>query len=125
MAEIIPTAKAQRWDPAEIVRALLAEEAAGHDAANLRTRRTRAAFPTGKTFHIWNEEASLIPVPTQSALRTLEWDDAVTLIHDTARGSPRAVNNPAVQALLSAYAYGKPIVDETSARAAAAEVTVE
>jgi DNA replication protein DnaC len=73
MAEIIPTAKAQRWDPAEIVRALLAEEAAGRDAANLRTRRTRAAFPTGKTFHIWNEEASSIPVPTQSALRTLEW----------------------------------------------------
>ncbi|MFD9367866.1 IS21-like element helper ATPase IstB [Streptomyces sp. NPDC060020] len=73
MAEIIPTAKAQRWDPAEIVRALLAEEAAGRDAANLRTRRTRATFPTGKTFHIWNEEASSIPVPTQSALRTLEW----------------------------------------------------
>ena len=73
MAEIIPTAKAQRWDPAEIVRALLAEEAAGRDAANLCTRRTRAAFPTGKTFHIWNEEASSIPIPTQSALRTLEW----------------------------------------------------
>ncbi|MFK0195883.1 ATP-binding protein [Kitasatospora sp. NPDC090308] len=73
MAEIIPTAKAQRWDPSEIVRALLAEEAAGRDAANLRTRRARAAFPTGKTFHIWNEEASSIPVPTQSALRTLEW----------------------------------------------------
>ncbi|MFJ5612589.1 ATP-binding protein [Streptomyces sp. NPDC093221] len=66
--EIVPTAPAQRWDPAEIVRALLAE-----DAANLRTRRTRAAFPTGKTFHIWNEGASSSPIPTQSALRTLEW----------------------------------------------------
>jgi DNA replication protein DnaC len=73
MAEVIPTAKAQRWEPAEVVRALLAEEAAGRDAANLRTRRTRAAFPTGKTFHIWNEEASSIPVPTQAALRALEW----------------------------------------------------
>jgi DNA replication protein DnaC len=73
MAEIIPTAKAQRWDPAEIVRALLAEEAAGRDAASLRTRRTRTAFPTGKTFHIWNEGASSIPAPTQSALRTPEW----------------------------------------------------
>jgi hypothetical protein len=61
MAEIIPTAKAQRWDPAEIVRVLLAEEAVGRDAANLRTRRARAAFPAGKTFHIWNEEASSIP----------------------------------------------------------------
>jgi len=73
LTEIIPTAKAQRWDPAEVVRALLAEEAAGRDASNLRTRRQRAAFPTGKTFHIWNEDASSIPVPTQSALRTLEW----------------------------------------------------
>jgi DNA replication protein DnaC len=73
MTAVIPTAKAQRWEPAEVVRALLAEEAAGRDAANLRTRRTRAAFPTGKTFHIWNEEASSIPVPTQTALRTLEW----------------------------------------------------
>ncbi|OXY89720.1 ATP-binding protein [Streptomyces diastatochromogenes] len=73
MAEVIPTARAQRWESAEVVRALLAEEAAGRDAANFRTRRTRAAFPTGKTFHIWNEEASSIPVPTQTALRTLEW----------------------------------------------------
>ncbi|MFE7400085.1 ATP-binding protein [Streptomyces sp. NPDC057557] len=68
-----PVAKAQRWDPAEVVRALLAEEAAGRDASNLRTRRQRAAFPTGKTFHIWNEDTSSIPAPTQSALRTLEW----------------------------------------------------
>jgi hypothetical protein len=52
MAEVIPTAKAQRWDPAEIVRVLLAEEAAGRAASNLRTRRQRAQFPTGKTFHI-------------------------------------------------------------------------
>jgi DNA replication protein DnaC len=73
MAEVVPTAKAQRWDPAEIVRVLLAEEASGRDAANLRTRRHRAAFPTGKTFHVWNEQASSIPVPTQTALRSLEW----------------------------------------------------
>lgn len=34
---------------------------------------------------------------------------------DTACGYPRAVNNFAVQALFSAHAEGKPIVDETSA----------
>ncbi|WKK21930.1 AAA family ATPase (plasmid) [Streptomyces olivoreticuli] len=56
---------------------------------------------------------------------TLFTDDAITLIHDSARGYPRAVNNLAVQALLSAYAEGNPIVDETSARAAVAEVTAE
>ena len=50
-------------------------------------------------------------------------DDAAALIHTTSRGYPRAVNNLAVQALLAAYATGKAIVDESSARAAAAEVT--
>lgn len=73
MEEVIPTAKAQRWDPAEIVRVLLAEEAAGRDAATLRSRRRRASFPAGKTFDVWQEQASSIGRATQSALRTLEW----------------------------------------------------
>ena len=50
-------------------------------------------------------------------------DDATTLIHDTSRGLPRAVSNLAIQALIAAYATRKAIVDESSARAAAAEVT--
>lgn len=73
LTDLIPTAKAQRWDPAEVIRVLLAEEAAGRDAANLRTRRKRAAFPAGKTFADWDEAASSIPRPTQDALKTLEW----------------------------------------------------
>ncbi|MFB9306689.1 ATP-binding protein, partial [Kibdelosporangium philippinense] len=72
LTDLIPTAKAQRWDPAEVVRVLLAEEAAGRDTANLRTRRKRAAFPAGKTFGDWDEQASTIPRPTQDALKTLE-----------------------------------------------------
>ncbi|RPF25605.1 ATP-binding protein [Georgenia muralis] len=71
--EIIATAKAQRWEPVEVLRALFAEEAAGRDRASLATRRTAAGFPTGKTFDAWDEAASSIPVPTQHALRTLEW----------------------------------------------------
>lgn len=73
LTDLVPTAKAQRWDPAEVVRVLLAEEAAGRDAANLRTRRKRAAFPAGKTFGDWDEQKSSIPRPTQDALKTLEW----------------------------------------------------
>lgn len=73
LTDLIPTAKAQRWDSAEVVRVLLAEEAAGRDTANLRTRRKRAAFPAGKTFGDWDEAASSIPRPTQDALKTLEW----------------------------------------------------
>ena len=72
-AEVIATAKAQRWDPAEVVRTLLAAEVAGRDRSALATRRATAAFPTGKTFDAWDEHLSSIPAPTQQALRTLEW----------------------------------------------------
>jgi type II secretory pathway predicted ATPase ExeA len=54
---------------------------------------------------------------------TLFSDDAISLIHTTARGYPRAVNNLAVQALVATYAAGKAIVDEQAARAAITEVT--
>jgi type II secretory pathway predicted ATPase ExeA len=56
---------------------------------------------------------------------TLFSDDATALIHQVSRGIPRAVNNLAVQALVAAYAANKTIVDESSARAAVAEVTTE
>ena len=52
-------------------------------------------------------------------------DDATALIHATSRGLPRAVNNLAIQALIAAYVGRKAIVDETSARTAAAEVTAD
>ena len=56
---------------------------------------------------------------------TLFSDDAIALIHQVSRGYPRAVNNLAVQALVAAFASNKAIVDESSARAAVAEVTTE
>ena len=71
--ELLATAKAQRWDPAEAVKALLAEELAGRQASSIRARRKAAGFPTGKTFDAWDETVSSIPAPTQRALRTLEW----------------------------------------------------
>jgi len=71
--EVLATAKAQRWEPAEVLRVLLAEEVAGRDRSALATRRAHAGFPTGKTFDAWDETASSIPAPTQQALRTLEW----------------------------------------------------
>lgn len=73
--EVLATAKAQRWDPAEVLKVLLIEEVAGRDRSALATRRSRAAFPTGKTFDAWDEHLSSLPVATQSALRTLEWID--------------------------------------------------
>lgn len=56
---------------------------------------------------------------------TLFSDDAIGLIHQVARGLPRAINNLAVQALVAAYAAKKAIVDETSARAAITETTTD
>ena len=56
---------------------------------------------------------------------TLFSDDAVTLVHQTSRGYPRAVNNLALQALVAAFAADKAIVDESSTHAAVAEVTTE
>jgi len=37
--EVIATATSQRWEHAEVLRVLLAEEAAGRDQATIRTRR--------------------------------------------------------------------------------------
>jgi DNA replication protein DnaC len=71
--EVIATATAQRWEPAEVLRVLLAEEAAGRDQATIRMRRRQSALPAGKTFDAWEQQASAIPKPTQQALRTLEW----------------------------------------------------
>ena len=45
---------------------------------------------------------------------TLFSDDATSLIHQTGRGYPRAVNNLAIQALLAASAAGKAIAGESS-----------
>jgi DNA replication protein DnaC len=71
--EVVATAKAQRWEPVEVLRALFKEESAGRERSALATRRATAGFPTGKTFQAWSPEASSIPAPTQQALRTLEW----------------------------------------------------
>jgi DNA replication protein DnaC len=71
--DILATARAQRWDPAEVLRVLLIEEVTGRDSATRRLRRKSANFPTGKTFSSWRPEESSIPEPTQNALVTLEW----------------------------------------------------
>jgi len=71
--EVCATARAQRWDPAEVLRVLLTEEAVGRDAATRAMRRRAAGFPSGKTLESWREQESAIPLGTQRALATLEW----------------------------------------------------
>ena len=71
--DVLATARAQHWEPAETLRALLVEEVGGRDRSALANRRAATTFPTGKTFHGWQAELSSIPAPTQQALRTLQW----------------------------------------------------
>jgi DNA replication protein DnaC len=71
--EVVLTARAQRWDPAELLRALLSAEAEGRDRSGIEVKRRRARFPAGKTFDTWAESRSSIPASTQRALRSLEW----------------------------------------------------
>lgn len=71
--EVLATARAQRWEPAELPRVLLAEEVSGRERSALVSRRATAGFPSGKTFATWEPDRSSIPAPTQAALRTLEW----------------------------------------------------
>ena len=71
--DVLATARAQRWEPAQVLRVLLVEEIAGRDRSSTATRLIAAAFPTGKTFDVWDPTLSSIPAPTQTALRTLEW----------------------------------------------------
>jgi DNA replication protein DnaC len=48
--EAIANATAQRWEHAEVLRVVLAEEAAGRDQATIRMRRRASGLPAGKTF---------------------------------------------------------------------------
>ena len=66
-ADLLATAKAQRWDPAEAVKALLAEELAGRQASSINSRRKAAGFPTPKTFDAWDETVSSIPATAETA----------------------------------------------------------
>ncbi len=71
--DVLATARAQRRDPAEVLRILLETEIKGRDEATRRNHRKQANLPTGKTFDSWKETDSSIPLPTQHALTTLEW----------------------------------------------------
>jgi DNA replication protein DnaC len=71
--ETLATARAQRWDPAEVLRVLLCEEEKGRDRATRELRRRQAGFPKGKTLDSFDETASSIAPQVQASLRTLEW----------------------------------------------------
>ena len=71
--DVVLTARAQRWDPTEILRVLLTAEAEGRDRSTVAVKRRRAHFPAGKTLDTWVATRSSISTATQKALVSLEW----------------------------------------------------
>jgi DNA replication protein DnaC len=78
--EVIATATAQRWEHAEVLRVLLAEEVKGREQATIRNRRRASGLPAGKTFDAWEPDRSAITTKTQRALQTLEWIDRAEVL---------------------------------------------
>ena len=78
--EVIATATAQRWEHAEVLRVLFAEEVKGREQATIRNRRRASGLPAGKTFDAWEPDRSAIPPKTQRALQTLEWIDRAEVL---------------------------------------------
>ena len=72
-----------------------------------------------------DETAGYIRRHLEQAGRTTELftDEAITQIHQAARGKPRTVNNICTAALIATTGTGKNLVDQASARAAMADVT--
>ena len=73
LEEVVLTARAQRWDPSEMLRVLLLAEVEGRERSTVETRRRKARFPAGKTFDTWVESRSSIASAAQRSLRSLEW----------------------------------------------------
>jgi DNA replication protein DnaC len=72
-AEVLLTAKTQRWTPEELLRTLIEAEVAARDASNTANRLKVAAFPIAKTLEGFDVAASSIPQATVSYLSSLEW----------------------------------------------------
>jgi DNA replication protein DnaC len=72
-AEVLQTAKVQRWAPDELLRTLVDAEITARDAAGEALRRRVAAFPVAKSLDEFKVAESSIPQATFDYLASLEW----------------------------------------------------
>lgn len=72
-AELLVTAKTQRWKPEEFLRTLVEAEIASRDASNAASRLKAAAFPVTKTLDEFDVAASSVKQTTFDYLSSLEW----------------------------------------------------
>jgi DNA replication protein DnaC len=71
--QLLVTAKTQRWNPEEFLRALVEAEITARDESNARTRLRQAAFPIARTLDEFDVNSSSIPKATFDYLASLEW----------------------------------------------------
>jgi DNA replication protein DnaC len=72
-ADVLLTAKTQRWEPEETLRVLVDLEIAARDESNRRARMTAARFPVDKPLDEFNLAESSIPKASHDYLITLDW----------------------------------------------------
>jgi len=72
-AEVLHTARTQRWGAEDVLRTLLEAEIAARDAANRGIRLKQAGFPVPKTLETFDVTDSSIPRPTFDYIASLEW----------------------------------------------------
>ena len=72
-AEVLQTARTQRWAAEDVLRTLIAAEIAARDEASRQLRLKQAGFPAAKTLATFDVAASSIPQPTFDYLASLEW----------------------------------------------------
>jgi DNA replication protein DnaC len=72
-ADILLTAKTQRWAPEETLRVLVELEITARDESNCRNRMTAARFPVDKTLEGFNLSESSINPASHDYLVTLDW----------------------------------------------------
>ncbi|MCX4580440.1 hypothetical protein OHB41_46265 [Streptomyces sp. NBC_01571] len=90
---VLATARAQRWDPAEVLRLLISEEVTGRDAATMHLRRRSANFPTGKTFASLRAEDSTILIATWSIHNIRTWSTSSVSGPKRKAGCPQLPRN--------------------------------
>jgi DNA replication protein DnaC len=76
-AEVLLTAKTQRWPPEEVLRTLVQAEIAARDDSNTRARLRAAGFPTAKGFEDFTLGLSSVPQATFDYIASLEWIRAI------------------------------------------------
>jgi DNA replication protein DnaC len=101
-AEVLHTARTQRWAAEDVLRTLLEAEIAARDVANRGIRLKQAGFPVPKTLEAFDVTDSSISRPTFDYIASLEWVGAkenLLLVGPSGTGKSHALVGCGVRAV--------------------------